>query len=470
MSKRPRNTRLTEWRAPAGILCAALLLAGCMVQEERPQPKLVPIQPQAEIPQTQILDVGVRLFDPGIPADVMTDIEQQNKKGIFPDLRRAESRYLAMNLRNTLESSGQWGAVRVIPDMAQFVDVIVTGRIVESNGKYLKLDISAVDAAGHKWLDNQRYDGVADLASYKDNPALKPRDPFQNLYVKIADDLLAARKKLSVAQVEGLRRLAGLRFAADLAPDPFKAYVADNKGQYAVTRLPAPDDPLYARIDNIRQRDFALIDTVNDYYSGFSDTIHESYSAWRRDSYDDITEYEKLNGQAKMRTALGAAAILAAIFVPSQCSGGDYNCQRIESVARSAAAIGGTTGILSGLKKRSDAKIKADSIRELATSFQAEVAPQVIEVEGRTLRLTGTAEDQYEEWRRLLHTLYVEETGGVVAPPASAAPTGAAATAPAASPVAAPVAPAAVVPAATAPAAAKPDAVANPGPGAQPKN
>ena len=79
MSKRPRSPRLIEWRTPAGILCAVLLLAGCMVQEERPQAKLVPIQPQAEIPQTQILDVGVRLFDPGIPADVMTDIEQQNK-------------------------------------------------------------------------------------------------------------------------------------------------------------------------------------------------------------------------------------------------------------------------------------------------------------------------------------------------------------------------------------------------------
>jgi hypothetical protein len=409
-----------RFRIASGALCALLLLAGCMVKEERPQPKLAPVQPQAEIPQTQLLDVGVRLFDPGIPPDVVSDIEQQQKKGIFPDLRRAESRYLAMNLRNTLESSGQWGAVRVIPDMAQFVDLIVTGRIIESNGKYLKLEISAVDAAGHKWLDRQHYEGTADTASYHNAPAVKPRDPFQNLYVRIANDLLAARQKLPVAQIENLQRVAALRFAADLAPDPYHAYVAaDAKSQYTVTRLPAQNDPLYTRIDNIRQRDFALIDTVNDYYSAFSDAIGESYSAWRRDSYDDISEYEKLKSQATTRTALGAAAILAAIFVPSQCSAGEYNCQRIESVVRSVAAAGGTAGILSGLKKRSDAKLKADSIRELATSIQSEVAPQVIEVEGRTLRLTGTAEDQYEEWRRLLHSLYTEETGGVTPPPAA---------------------------------------------------
>ena len=35
----------------------------------------------------------------------------------------------------------------------------------------------------------------------------------------------------------------------------------------------------------------------------------------------------------------------------------------------------------------------------------------MVEVEGHTLRLTGTAEDQYREWRKLLKQLYLEETG-----------------------------------------------------------
>ena len=47
-------------------------------------------------------------------------------------------------------------------------------------------------------------------------------------------------------------------------------------------------------------------------------------------------------------------------------------------------------------------------------------------MEGKTLRLTGTAEDQYEEWRKLLHTLYVEETGGVAVPAATSTSTPAA--------------------------------------------
>jgi len=35
----------------------------------------------------------------------------------------------------------------------------------------------------------------------------------------------------------------------------------------------------------------------------------------------------------------------------------------------------------------------------------------VVTVKGQTRRLTGTAEAQYEQWRRLLHEIYEAETG-----------------------------------------------------------
>jgi hypothetical protein len=38
------------------------------------------------------------------------------------------------------------------------------------------------------------------------------------------------------------------------------------------------------------------------------------------------------------------------------------------------------------------------------------------------LRLTGTADEQYREWQKLLHELYLEENGGA-APAAAPAPT-----------------------------------------------
>ena len=103
--------------------------------------------------------------------------------------------------------------------------------------------------------------------------------------------------------------------------------------------------------------------------------------------------------------------------------------------ARTAGAIGGTAAVLSGIKKFSDAKTAAQEVKELATSFQNEVAPQVIELQGRTLKLTGTVEEQYREWRKLLGDIYREEAGAANPPPGTpAVPAGTAAAAPATSP------------------------------------
>ena len=77
--------------------------------------------------------------------------------------------------------------------------------------------------------------------------------------------------------------------------------------------------------------------------------------------------------------------------------------------------------MISGYRKGEEAKIHTESLKEISGSFQTEAAPLVVDVEGRTLRLTGTAEEQYAEWRRLLHELYKEETGLVPTTPAAPA-------------------------------------------------
>ncbi len=39
------------------------------------------------------------------------------------------------------------------------------------------------------------------------------------------------------------------------------------------------------------------------------------------------------------------------------------------------------------------------------------MAPLLVQVEGQTLKLEGTAEDQFAEWRRLLAQIFRAETG-----------------------------------------------------------
>jgi hypothetical protein len=334
------------------------------------------------------------------------------KKRIYPEIREGESRYMATTLRSTLEQSGQWGAVRVVPANAEFVDVLVTGKILESTGAHLALEVSVKDSTGRQWITNKRYESQADLGSYKTDASLKARDPFQNVYSQIANDMVTYREKLVANDRKDIRRVTELRFAQDLAPAAMNGYLAkDEKGFVKVARLPADNDPISDRIDKIRERDAGVVDTVNGYYANFADQMQESYGNWRRTSYDEIEKEERLRNQARTRTFLGAAAVLASVFVPGQCRSTDYNCRRIESAARTAGVIGGTASVLSGLKKYSDARVQAQALKELSQSFQSEVAPQVVDVEGRTLRLTGTAEEQYREWRELLQQFYNEENG-----------------------------------------------------------
>ena len=406
--------------AVTGFLVATLFAAAGCVKETRPVPVLQATQATVEIPQAQLLDVGVHILDPGVTEALEDDPDLQNEERVWPDIRRAEARYIAMQLRDTLEGTGHWATARVVPTTVNSFDVTVDGKIVESNGAYLKLEVTARDATGKVWIEEKEYEGRADTRVYRDNYTVG-RDPFENVYVSIANDLLAVRNAKSAADLESVRRVSEMRFAADFAPVAFSQYLAQNKktGEYKVLRLPAEDDVLVKRIDQIRERDYGMIDTVSENYSAFSERLEEPYTSWRKYTYDEITAEEKLKSQARNRMILGAAAIAAAVFIPDSCS--SSNCNRVADAARYGGIAGGVAGVISGYKKREEAKIHTESIKEISGSFQTEAAPLVVDVEGRTLRLTGTAEEQYAEWRRLLHDLYKEETGLVPTAPVAPA-------------------------------------------------
>jgi len=73
--------------------------------------------------------------------------------------------------------------------------------------------------------------------------------------------------------------------------------------------------------------------------------------------------------------------------------------------------VGGAYAVKTGFDKDSEATIHRDAIEELGESFASESQPMVVDVEGETHKLTGSAEAQYAEWRTLLRKIYASETG-----------------------------------------------------------
>ncbi|MBT8441707.1 MAG: hypothetical protein KJO76_04905 [Gammaproteobacteria bacterium] len=378
------------------IVLAFGVLAGCAGSTTVKYDEVDAIQAEAEVPQAALLDVGILLFDPGVPEG------QEEADGfVFPDVRRAEARFMPYHLKRTLEGTGLWGSIWVLPERSDAVDLIVWGRVDESNGLEVEVRIGAWDSTGKEWL-NKKYKARVPEKAYSKYRDLS-EDPYQNIYNEIANDLLAKRRSMSDKQLTTIRQVAELRFASDLVPAAFASHIEEDDGEYRVLRLPAVDDPMLARMRAVREREYTFVDTLNEYYAGLYYEMSPPYENWRKMSREETINYQELKRSARMRQLLGLAAILGAVAYEA---GGGGN-----SAITNTAILGGIEGIRSGLGKSTEAKLHGESLRELGSSFEAETEPLLIEVEGQTRRLTGTAEEKYMEWRRLLREIFASETG-----------------------------------------------------------
>ena len=379
---------------------AAVVVAGLSIASVSARKPVDLVLPADEIPEELLLDVGIQVFDPGLPDEDESALEEN---GIFPGVRKSEARFLAFHLKNTLESSGHWGAVRVLPEgVFSEVDLFVSGEILESTGLKLTVRMAVEDSTGKLWID-QRYSGEADPAAYHDDGTVVG-EPYQDLYDEIANDFAKVRIRMKDKKILEIRQVTRLRFAGRLAPTVFGDHLRlTQKGRYEVERLPAEDDPMLALVERIRERDFMFVDTLNEYYDSFYTKMDDSYDDWREFSYEEETALRALRREARVRKILGGLMILGGAFIDGGSSA--------SRAARDAAVLGGVYTISTGIEKGQESKIHRESLKELAASFDVEITPVLVEVEGQRLRLEGSAEAQYTEWRRLLSELFESETG-----------------------------------------------------------
>lgn len=382
------------------LVAATLLLAACAGTNQVTSTIVTPLEQQSTpADESLLLDLAVLPFDPGLE-----NIESDDTT-VSPTVRTAEAQYLPNQLATTIQKTGAWGAVRLVPSRATVVDVYVTGKIIESNGKKLKLEIDVSDSSNRHWYSKTYEETVGGYAY--DHRGQIQRDPFQGLFNRIANDLLEHRHNLSTTEVEQLRTISQLRFAKDFSPEAFSSHITETPGgQLEVSRLPAANDPILQRIERIRERDYLFIDTMQEHYDTFARQMDTPYQEWRAASYDELEALTEVKRQSRNRTIGGVAAILGGILAQGSNSGS----------ARAAGAVaigGGALLVKSGLSKRGEMKIHEDALAEMSQSLEAEVEPQVIQLEDRTITLTGNVEAQYQQWKALLREIYQAERGGI---------------------------------------------------------
>ena len=378
------------------VLVAVAGLVGCVSKTVRIVDLSPPQRVHAGIAEDMLLDVGVSVFDANVPKS----FDERVERNINPEVRRAEGNYMAFYAKNMLQSTGNWGAVRVAPRETFAVDVVVTGSIVHSDGERMELDVAVTDARGIVWFE-RNYLTLASKYAYQDGipPGI---DPFQATYRQLADDMLAYYQTLSRDDVQRIRTTAEMRFARDFSPDAFESYVQASDEGWNLRRLPAQNDPMLGRVRQVREREYLFIDTLDEYFDNYHAQMSDPYQEWRAATYDEAIAFRRVTDKAKRKTLIGAAALAGGIL--AQASDSDV------------ARYGGATGIIAGatlnvsaVGDRAEAKLHSEVLQELGMSAETEISPHTIELENQTLRLQGTVDDQYEQLRRILKRIYLEE-------------------------------------------------------------
>ncbi len=318
------------------------------------------------------LDVGLVIFDAGIPADRST----HSKMGIFPEIRKSEAKFIPVILRQVLLESGAWGVVRVLPEPLDSSELLLTGTILQSDGLRLVLQVRVHDATGRRWLDKV----YVDETSAGDYPVAAGGDPYLDLYHQIANDLLTLKQQLGRDKLRDIRQVGLLRYAASLAPDVFSGYVRRTEGgMFELARLPAEGDPMMARVDRIRSQEYLFIDTVDEQYTKLYEEMAPTYNLWRQYGREQSLYKKEYENRVASRESRGRRGTYAAME------------QTYDAYKWS--------------------KIHEQDLDELALGFNNEVAPTVMEVSGKVFRLNGTLDTQYTQWQEILREIFVLETG-----------------------------------------------------------
>ncbi|MEH6588253.1 MAG: hypothetical protein V7720_16995 [Halioglobus sp.] len=322
--------------------------------------------------ESALLDVGVVIFNPGIPEDKSTHTELE----IFPRIREAEAQYLPVTLRRELVDSGEWGVVRVVPEAGSLSEVTVQARILESSGIRQRIQFTAADATGRVWLDAEYA-----VQSYETaQTASGTGEPYRKLYQQVAADLLAFRQSLDARSLGEIRQIALIRYAYSLSADAFSDYLAtDETGRYQLRRLPAAGDPMMERVERIRNQEYLFIDNVDEQYGDLHDDMASTYSLWLQ--YD--REQSLFSGDYEQRAASREKQGRRGSFASMQQS---YNAYR-------------------------NYRLQEQDLGELAMGFNNELEPTIVETSGKVFRLTGTLDSQYTEWRGILRQIFALETG-----------------------------------------------------------
>jgi hypothetical protein len=350
-------------------------------------------------------DISIAMFDPGISKQ-----DSYGEGGVWPELRRAEAMYMALQLRDTLAKTGRYGAVRVTPNQYSNADVYITARINKSTGEDVSLKINVSDSTGKKWIGKIYSHRVKPITfnnpRNKDSNGNLKIDPYKDIYLQISSDISQYMKRnVKPKKADTINTVTEIRYAQNYSPDAFSDILSKRNNSYKLNGKPDADDPMMKRVKNIELRDQMFIDNMQTHYDGFASNMASSYKIWQEQSFGESKAAREASSAAFWQGVAGAVIVAATVAAAGDCDSA--------ACARNTGVVGGAVAgsfFSNSFQNSKEAKVHRDALNEIASSIDGTLSPSVIEMEDRTITLTGTIKEQSDQWRTVLQEIYKAET------------------------------------------------------------
>ena len=338
-------------------------------------PTLVANPESTDVSFRSDLDVGIT---------VSTEVPIQSGTRAEASFRKTEAQLLAGKQRLVFDESGRWGVVRLFPQHSVLPQLILDLVVCQSDGRELLIEASLTAVNGDVLL-NQIYFDRSGMDGFEGtvpiphaDRALDLEGPFADLFHRIHTD--AARVVFESARSKTyLGTISFLRYAQQLAPTAFSGYLNSRDGEWILLREPSEKDPMYARIAKLRDYELLFVDTIDEQLGATLRDIDVAYTLWLTASKEQLDWLER-------RRARG-------LQVESFTD--DSAFARHQAVYAAYRSL----------------KIHEQELFELVLDLESESRSTALKVEDTVVKLEGTLEQQYREWREtLLKIIQLENT------------------------------------------------------------
>lgn len=354
------------------------------------------------------LDIVIPVFNPGLPvaSDGSIDYDEVDERGIWPQLRRAEAKRFAVQTKKALEEIGTFGAVSVVPSPNAAGDVFVLGTIHESNSEIVEITATIIDATGTVW-GQKDFEHRVSKGFFRDSMN-KEKNPYGKIFKDIGDYVFDTLKAKSEQEKTRVKDIANVRYAQMYSPEVFGQYVSTEVGKsngvetylHTLNGMPSEDNKMFARIETLKAQDQLFVDNLQEQYLAFDENTKEPYRAWQRETLPEAVAAreaeEKRNTSAMIGTGLAVLGVL--LNKNSNSSAGELGTV--------AAGLGAAYFVKDSLDKNSELKVHKASLDEIGENLDITLTPSVMEFNDEVVELTGTAGEQFDQWRAHLKKIY----------------------------------------------------------------